>query len=147
MPRLTFLAGMCCLLLGGCTIQDSDKCVDGLQYDKEMGACVDPEEGATDTNGNPSDGGAGDSGPSDAGEVTGIGEPCTVQENCADYYADYCIKDPSAEQGACTVQNCPQNACPALFLCCKCPDAFGIPSICIGEEDTGELEKMTCSCT
>lgn len=63
--------------------------------------------------------------------VSGQGEPCSSQEDCADYDASYCtVGSPVAE--ICALPDCSEGDCPAGYTCTDLT-AFmpGLPTLCL----------------
>ena len=138
MPRYFVLLILTAICLFGCTIDDEDRCPDGLEWNSSVQACQDPvvlpDAGA-------------DGGFPDAGADGGFLAPCGGHPDCASYEADYCLYDPTGDDpGICLVQDCTAGSCPQDSLCCDC-SALAMPLICIPEAIITGSALDTCDCT
>jgi hypothetical protein len=118
-------------VLASCSVGD-DKC--GKGFVEKFGACA--KVTAT--------GGRTSVAPPDAdldalGEenqtvtITGLGDACKNQNDCAEKSANYCAIDPTNGIGVCSIKDCTvsPNSCPGEYRCCKLPALFKFPPICI----------------
>jgi hypothetical protein len=144
--------------LGGCSIDDADRCLSGYAYDKQLKTCLPPRgdsgaDGALITDTGPTaDMDLEDTAPAEAGtdaqpadDSSGasiFGEPCQDSWDCVGD-ADYCLFDPINQVGVCTYDNCTADSCPKKFQCCDCT-GIGLAVICAPENEP-TLESM-CSC-
>jgi hypothetical protein len=65
--------------------------------------------------------------------VTGMGDECTTQSDCAGKDANYCALDPTSGVGLCTIEDCttsPDN-CPSGYRCCQMPVELKYPAMCL----------------
>lgn len=123
---LLALSGVWCLLWG-CAPDDKDRCDDDQIY--QGGYC----EAAPDQDSEVEN-------PYEDSGVTGLGEPCSSQDECADLEADYCAMQPGANSGNCAVSNCStvDDQCPLDLICCDFPSSGiteGVPDLCIPPAD------------
>lgn len=116
------------LLQASCSIDDP--CGKGWKY--KGGACVKPTT-ATKPTTTPAvdattDLEAGDDA-SEKAALTGLGNPCTTDPECAGKDADYCAVNLITKKGMCTIK-CADSAvtCPDTFTCCKLPASMGGPT-------------------
>ena len=138
-------AALGCLLLAilfivGCDIPASERCGEGdkFEWNPESRKCKLRD---TDT----SDGGTGDSG-TDGDLPSGLGEPCTKQEECEGFEANHCNARDVRPNGYCSIKDCQPGECPAEYQCCDCTvPGFGIS--CVSEIDVSAAENiMSCVC-
>lgn len=149
MNRLSFVfAAGCWLFLGGCELNDSERCRNDLEWDSTVKLChAKASEDDTGTTG------AVDSDETDAAGDAGdpsvpFGTPCTEDANCGGE-TDFCLINPLAptEPGVCTRLNCGADDCPAsTFQCCDCT-SLGSQVACVPEADVATAEMFGCSCS
>ncbi len=139
-----------------CSFDDDERCAEG--YTLVDDTCVeDPEDRSSEldssvaaggTSGNEDAGGSENTDDNDAGEppatVTGLGEACdtTDADPCAGNEADYCLAQPPATEGECTVKECTlsPDSCPADYFCCDF--TFTEHTICFPEQMRATIEAM-----
>jgi hypothetical protein len=128
MPRYFVLLILTAICLFGCTIDDEDRCPDGLEWNADVQACQDPVVLP------------------DAGADGGYLAPCNGHPDCASYEADYCMYDPFGDEpGICLFQDCHPTSCPQDSLCCDC-SGLAMPVICIPEAIITGSALDTCDC-
>lgn len=125
---------------------EDDLCGKGFKY--KNGSCykVTANKPAADSSTSPKDGATeqeGGDGESGKTTVTGLGEVCTDQKQCADKEATYCMIDPSTGEGYCTVKGCTNAAgsCPDDYSCCVLPEPYG--ALCV---DAAGYQKAKSYC-
>jgi hypothetical protein len=114
-----------------CHLKDGARCDDNQGFDGTSCISLDTEsETMTDA----------DAGADGGGEPTGMMEPCTTQDDCAEYEATYCLTA-MPDSNICLIQNCnpTPNDCPSPYLCCdllpELETSFGLPdSLCMPPE-------------
>ena len=125
MLNYSTLAMLAVALLFGCTIDDEDRCPDGLFWDQDAGACHD-----------------------------GYLAPCDATEedknkDCQEYDADLCFYNQLDLEapGMCVYQECTENGCPTDSQCCDC-SLISFPDICLPDflADDPSLASV-CDCT
>lgn len=68
----------------------------------------------------------------------GLGAPCFGESECAEFEADYCVKDPASEEaGYCSYKDCDKanDTCPDGYRCCEFPEAIPVPHMCVTLDD------------
>jgi len=141
------------LLVGGCLPNnDEERCNGDYVWNPDTLACKLKKENPDEK---PDDAGAADSGEEGFGDSpTGLGEPCSSQDDCARYQASLCTAtDIRPDEGYCTVLGCsssPDN-CPSEFHCCvfnnaeviavtlKVPPDVELSSVCFNQEQYKSL--------
>ena len=123
-------------ICSGCTPSDDERCGDGFVWSAADSTCY-PVDEDTDT-------GAPDAG-GDAG-AEGLGATCTESGGeCSGIY-DYCLLQPGADTGYCTMDDCTVSPddCPATYHCCDF-SFEGVPNCCVNEDDWELLGSMCLS--
>jgi hypothetical protein len=156
--------------IAGCTIDDGDRCPDGMRWNAEYASCecpvgdgyyleTDPDDPAdaeclpcvaestspdcdTDT-----DTGDTETDTPDGGDDSGIGTTCSSSEDCADFEADYCALNPLAPEdpGYCTFENCESGECPDGYQCCDLT-GLGLTVACLTDVDAEQAEGFGATC-
>lgn len=170
MERALIAAVFGALGLAGCTIDDSDRCPDGLRWSEEYASCecpvgdgyyiqTDPDDAAEyeclpctadstspdcDTDTEPADTETDDP---DGGGDTGIGTVCEDESDCAGLEADYCALNPlaPADPGYCTFEDCAPGGCPGGYQCCDL-SGLGLTIACLTDEDATQAEGYGATC-
>jgi hypothetical protein len=111
-----------------CHLKDGARCDDDQHFNGT--SCISLD---TDSEDVPDAGG-------DAGEFTGMMEPCDTAEDCAEYEATYCLTA-MPDSNLCLIQDCntDPNDCPSPHICCdllpELETSFGLPdSLCMPPE-------------
>ncbi|MBN1654217.1 MAG: hypothetical protein JXA30_10635 [Deltaproteobacteria bacterium] len=138
---------VCCLSLPAVVLVSclkDDRCGKGYTY--KNGYCyIEPDEKAeTDAStSNKSSDAEQEDGESEQETVTGLGDSCTDQSQCADKEADYCLINPSTSEGYCTIRGCKNTAegCPPDYHCCVLPEAYG-GEACLNSDDYQTAQSM-----
>jgi hypothetical protein len=138
----TGLAIAAAIAVASCSV-GSDKCGEG--YIEKLGAC---QKGSA-TGGKKStaikdadlDGLADET-------VTGLGETCKSQPECAGKGADYCMIDPTNGIGTCSIKDCTvsPNSCPGEYTCCQLPAELKYPVMCIPPDVIGMMRDVLGYC-
>jgi hypothetical protein len=78
------------------------------------------------------EGGDGESGKA---ALTGLGNACATDADCAGKDADYCAVNLLTKEGICTIK-CADSAdiCPDTYTCCNLPSSMGGPT-CLDEKN------------
>jgi hypothetical protein len=124
------VCAVCLLTILQVSCLSDDRCGKGYTYRDDGCFKRSANKPATDAAASGNDanteqeGGEGDSGKA---TVTGLGDSCTGQTQCADKEANFCILDPSTSKGYCTVKGCTNSAgsCPDDYRCCVLPESYG----------------------
>ncbi|MCK9459088.1 MAG: hypothetical protein M0R80_05575 [Proteobacteria bacterium] len=113
----------------GCHLDDSGRCDVGQTFNGS--SCV-SEDTDSDTSSDDGPDGGGD-----GGIETGMMEPCTGPDDCAEYQATFCLTQ-LPDSNVCLIQDCSTspNDCPSPYLCCDLlsdlETTFGLPdSLCM----------------
>ncbi len=126
-----------------CQIADKDRCPDYLVWSSSYKSCVPIAEDDTDsdtTNGTDSE--------TDGG-VSGLGNECVDQPDCAPYDADYCAINPLTpnDPGYCTIFDCVAGDCPGDYQCCDCTEQGADAAVCMNADDAAAAIGFGCSCS
>ncbi len=146
----------------GCSIDDADRCEKGFTWDPDVQSCrkdaedtdtatstdadADADADAdTDTDTDTEVDAGDDSG--DADTVSGLGEECWDQDECAEYEADFCVLSilKPDDPGFCSIKDCNPGGCPDGYQCCDC-SGLGSDIMCLTDEGAATAGGYGCSC-
>ena len=156
--------------IAGCTIDDEDRCPEGMRWTAEYASCecpvgdgyyleTDPDDLAdvtclpcvaestspecdTDT-----DTGDTETDTPDGGDGTGLGTPCADDGDCAEFEADLCALNPLDPEapGYCTFEDCTPGGCPEGYQCCDL-SGLGLTIACLTDADAVQAEGFGATC-
>jgi|LSQX01.3.fsa_nt_gb hypothetical protein len=149
MQRITFIAMLLLPMwhLTGCVTEDEDRCSGKLVWSKEQGSCIPPSN--ENQNGD-----ADKNTPDDTAKQAGLGDPCRIDDDCADAGDyDFCLLDPTNPEadGMCSMLGCTAEDCSGDFVCCDCTQApldmlkAWTAPVCV-DPGSAALLKTMCTC-
>lgn len=132
------------IFASSCLPDEEERCSGGYSWNPVTGACTEGKTKKDDGVATGIDQDASAEPDSDTIILSGLGETCASQDECAGYDANVCFVVPGyVNVGFCTVTNCSSDPddCPSGYGCCVTEenvplpdDSPLLPSMCLTEE-------------